>query len=68
MERRGMWTMFILSAIPNPLVDIAGVAAGAVRMPLSHFYASVLPGKVLKNLYLATGGLAVAELIRRLFG
>jgi len=68
MERRGMATMFTLSAIPNPLVDVAGVAAGAVRMPLSHFYMSVLPGKIVKNLYLATGGLAVAELVRRLFG
>lgn len=68
MERRGILTMFALSSFPNPLVDVAGVAAGAVRMPLSHFFAGVLPGKIVKNLYLAAGGLAVAELVRRLFG
>lgn len=68
MEKRGVWTMFVLSAVPNPLVDVAGVAAGAVRMPLAHFYMSVLPGKLIKNVYLAAGGLALGELVRRLFG
>jgi membrane protein YqaA with SNARE-associated domain len=68
MERRGIVTMFLLSLVPNPFVDVAGVAAGAVRMPVSHFFAGVLPGKILKNVYLAAGGLAGAELLRRLFG
>jgi membrane protein YqaA with SNARE-associated domain len=68
MERRGIVTMFLLSLVPNPFVDVAGVAAGAVRMPVSLFFAGVLPGKILKNVYLAAGGLAGAELLRRLFG
>ncbi len=68
MERRGILTMFLLSTVPNPLVDIAGVAAGAVQMPIPHFLLGVLPGKVLKNIYLASGGLVGAELLRRLFG
>ena len=68
MERRGIVTMFALSSFPNPLVDVAGVAAGAVRMRLWRFVAGVLTGKVFKNIYLASGGLAGAELIRRLFG
>lgn len=68
MERRGILTMFALSSFPNPLVDVAGVAAGAVHMPLSHFYIGVLPGKIVKNLYLAAGGLAIADLVQRLFG
>ena len=67
MERRGIVTMFALSSFPNPLVDVAGVAAGAVRMRLWRFVAGVLAGKVFKNIYLASGGLAGAELIRRLF-
>ncbi len=65
MERRGVLTMFLLSCIPNPLVDVAGVAAGAVKMRLSSFLAGVFPGKVLKNVYLSAGGLAAAELIQR---
>ena len=68
MERRGVITMFLLSSFPNPLVDVAGVAAGAVHMRLPQFLLGVLPAKVLKNVYLAAGGLATAELIRWLFG
>ena len=66
MERRGFITMFLLSSFPNPLVDVAGVAAGAVHMRLPRFFLGVLAGKVFKNIYLASGGLAGAELIRRL--
>jgi membrane protein YqaA with SNARE-associated domain len=68
MERRGVLTMFVLSSFPNPFVDVAGVAAGAVRMRLTDFFSGVLPGKILKNIYLATGGWAAAELIRHLLG
>ena len=68
MERRGILTMFLLSSVPNPLVDVAGVAAGAVHMRLSRFLFGVFPGKVFKNIYLSAGGLAGAELIRRLLG
>ena len=68
MERRGIITMFLLSSFPNPLVDVAGVAAGAVHMRPQRFFVGVLAGKVFKNIYLASGGLAGAELLRRLFG
>ncbi len=68
LERRGIITMFLLSSFPNPLLDVAGVAAGTVHMRLWHFLIGVLAGKILKNIYLASGGLAAAELIRRLFG
>lgn len=68
MERRGVMTMFLLSVFPNPFVDVAGVTAGAVRMPVWHFFSGVVPGKIIKNLYLSAGGLAGAELARRLFG
>lgn len=68
MERRGILTMFLLSSFPNPLVDVAGVAAGAVQMRLGRFFVGVLAGKIFKNIYLASGGLAAGELIRRLLG
>jgi uncharacterized membrane protein YdjX (TVP38/TMEM64 family) len=68
MERRGIITMFLLSSFPNPLVDVAGVAAGAVKMELPRFFVGVLGGKIVKNIYLASGGLAAGELIRRLIG
>lgn len=67
MQKRGILTMFILSSFPNPLVDVAGVAAGAVHMRLQRFFIGVLAGKIVKNVYLAAGGLAGADLLRRLF-
>jgi len=65
MQRRGILTMFLLSSVPNPLVDVAGVAAGAVRMKLRNFFVGVLFGKIFKNIYLSTGGLVAADFIRR---
>lgn len=68
MERRGTLTMFLLSAFPNPLVDVAGVAAGAVKMPVPRFFAGVFTGKVFKNFYLSSTGLFGAEILRRVLG
>ena len=67
MQKRGILTMFLLSSFPNPLVDVAGVAAGAVHMQLRRFLFGVLAGKMFKNIYLATCGLVGADLLRRLF-
>jgi membrane protein DedA with SNARE-associated domain len=63
MERHGTMSMFLLSLFPNPLFDLAGVAAGAVRMPIRRFFLSVLAGKTIKDVYLAAiGGLGAAIL------
>jgi len=60
MEKRGVITMFLMSTVPNPLFDLAGLAAGAVQMPMRSFFISVLGGKVIKNTWLAAaGGLGV---------
>ena len=60
MEKRGFITMFVMSTIPNPFFDVAGLAAGAVQMPLRSFFFAVLSGKVIKNTWLAAaGGLGV---------
>jgi len=56
MEKRGFVTMFLMSTIPNPVFDVAGLAAGAVQMPMRSFFFSVLGGKVIKNTWLAAAG------------
>ena len=56
MVKRGVITMFLMSTVPNPLFDVAGLAAGAVRMPMRSFFVSVLGGKVIKNTWLAAAG------------
>lgn len=62
MVKYGTPAMFALSAIPNPLFDLAGVAAGSVRMPLWKFFVAVLAGKTLKSMYVAGAGALVANL------
>jgi uncharacterized membrane protein YdjX (TVP38/TMEM64 family) len=63
MEKRGAATMFLMSTIPNPFFDVAGLAAGAVRMPMKTFFFSVLAGKTLKNMWLAGLGSAAVTLM-----
>jgi membrane protein DedA with SNARE-associated domain len=67
MERHGSLTMFGLSVFPNPLFDLAGVAAGAVKMPIRRFFPAVLAGKIVKDTYLAAiGGLGASAIIHLL--
>jgi membrane protein YqaA with SNARE-associated domain len=56
MNRWGMATLFVLSAIPNPLFEIAGLTAGSVRMPFRRFIISVTAGKILRGMILAYYG------------
>ena len=48
IEARGMITIFIFAATPNPFFDIAGFAAGSMRYPLSRFTAACWLGKMVK--------------------
>lgn len=66
MERHGTVSIFLFSVFPNPLFDVAGVAAGAVKMPIRHFFLAVLAGKVIKNTYLAAMGGLGADILTRL--
>jgi len=56
MDKRGFMTMFLMSTVPNPLFDVAGLAAGAVQMPLRSFFVATLLGKVIKNTWIAAAG------------
>jgi membrane protein DedA with SNARE-associated domain len=53
MHSFGMLTLFVLSVIPNPVFEIAGLTAGAVRMPFGRFMGPVFVGKVLRGIVLA---------------
>jgi uncharacterized membrane protein YdjX (TVP38/TMEM64 family) len=48
IEKYGMIAIFFLSAIPNPLFDIASIAAGAVKMQPKKFFIAVLLGNIMK--------------------
>ncbi|MGA7606938.1 MAG: VTT domain-containing protein [Anaerolineales bacterium] len=56
MRRYGMLTIFVLAMIPNPFFDLAGMAAGALKMPLYKFLIACLPGKIIKMWIFAYAG------------
>ena len=56
VKKYGPWTIMVLSAIPNPVFDIAGVAAGAVKMPLWQFLLFCWIGQLIKMTFFAYSG------------
>ncbi len=56
MERYGVLVIFLLAIIPNPLFDVGGMAAGALRFPVWKYLLSCIAGKVLKNIAFALAG------------
>ena len=53
MERYGFVTLLVLSAVPNPAFELAGLTAGASRMNFWRFMLAVLIGKNIRGLMLA---------------
>ena len=56
MKRYGLWIIFLLSLVPNPLFDIAGITAGALRIRVWKFLLVTWAGKVLKSALVAYAG------------
>ncbi len=59
LDRWGMPTLFVLSAIPNPFFEVAGLSAGSVRMSFRRFFIAAVAGKILRGILLAYLGHAV---------
>lgn len=58
MNKYGLWTIFVLAAIPNPAFDLAGIIAGATKIPVYKYTVVVFGGKLVKFLaisYLGSG-------------
>ncbi|HOV05986.1 MAG TPA: VTT domain-containing protein [Anaerolineaceae bacterium] len=62
MKRYGDVVILVLAFVPNPVFDIAGMVAGALRMPLWRYFIFSWIGKVGKMLLFAYGGLSVLKL------
>lgn len=52
----GPLAMFALAVVPNPALDIAGIAAGALGMPVWQYLLSVGGAKIIKYTLLAYTG------------
>lgn len=56
MERNGLLTIFVLSVVPNPIIDLAGIAAGASKFGYIRFLTACWAGKTIKTLVFAWAG------------
>ena len=63
MKKYGDITIFVLAIIPNPLFDIAGMTAGALKMPLWRYLIWVTLGKIIKMMIFAYFGAYISSLI-----
>jgi membrane protein DedA with SNARE-associated domain len=62
VDKYGGWAILVLSAIPNPFFDAAGIAAGIARMPLHTFLLFTWIGQLIKMLIFALAGNYSVEL------
>jgi membrane protein YqaA with SNARE-associated domain len=62
-QRYGLWVILVLSIIPNPLFDLAGIAAGALKVPLARFLLICWIGKTIKTTLFALGGQSLLRLL-----
>lgn len=64
MDRYGLWTLFVLAAIPNPFFDLAGIIAGATKIPVHKYLIIVWLGKLIKFgifAYLGAGSIGLID-------
>ncbi|HHH83395.1 MAG TPA: hypothetical protein ENL35_10460 [Chloroflexi bacterium] len=57
-NKHGGWAILALAAVPNPIFDLAGAAAGALGMPIPKFLLWVWAGKTIKMVIFALAGYA----------
>jgi membrane protein YqaA with SNARE-associated domain len=53
VQRWGVLTIFVLAAIPLPLIDLAGLTAGALGLGFWRFEAACIAGKTIRFLLVA---------------
>jgi membrane protein DedA with SNARE-associated domain len=56
VEKRPFQTVFLMTFTPPMLFDVAGLAAGAARVPIRVFYPALLSGKILRDILVAVAG------------
>ncbi len=56
IQKYGGWAILVLSAIPNPFFDIAGIAAGISKMPFWRFLFFCWIGQLIKMALFAYAG------------
>ena len=63
MKKNGSLTIFLLAAIPNPFFDLAGLAAGSLKMPVVRFFIFCWMGEVVKMGIFAFAGASALNIL-----
>jgi uncharacterized membrane protein YdjX (TVP38/TMEM64 family) len=56
VQKYGAWAILVLSAIPNPFFDLAGIAAGVAKIPVWKFLLFCWIGQLIKMAMFAYAG------------
>jgi membrane protein DedA with SNARE-associated domain len=67
VQKYGAWVILVLSAIPNPFFDIAGIAAGIAKMPMWKFMLACWIGQTIKMCIFAYAGAYSIEWIAKFY-
>jgi len=67
VNKYGGWAILVLSAIPNPFFDVAGIAAGMAKMPIHTFLVFTWIGQLIKMTLFALAGKYSIQLISNFF-
>ncbi|MBD3390026.1 hypothetical protein GF415_03680 [Candidatus Micrarchaeota archaeon] len=59
IQKNDFWSIFVLSFLPNPLFDIAGLAAGAAKVHWLRFVGICAVGRVLRFILFGYAGYAL---------
>jgi len=62
MQKYGVWMILLLAIIPNPFFDLAGIAAGVLRIPLWKFFLFCGIGKIIKMLVFSYSGSSLSQI------
>jgi len=68
VDKYGGWAILVLSAIPNPFFDVAGIAAGIAKMPIQTFLFFAWIGQLIKMTLFALAGNYSIEWLTNFFG
>jgi uncharacterized membrane protein YdjX (TVP38/TMEM64 family) len=58
VQKWGVWAVLLLAAVPNPFFDLAGIAAGILKIPLWKFLLFCWFGQLIKMTAFAYAGSA----------
>ncbi len=67
-QRLAYVVILVMAFIPNPLFDLAGMAAGALKLPIWKFLLACAIGKILKMLMFSYAGYYSIGWLTSLFG